>query len=239
MRAMILAAGRGKRMRPLTDVLPKPLLMAGSRRLIDWPIDALVRAGITDVVINTAHLSDTFLPALGQSYRGARITYSVEGKNYDESLETLGGIAKALPLLSDGKEPFIVVAGDIATDFDFTTLLGEPAQRIRTGDALAHLVLVPNPDFHPEGHRGLFDEKVPRGNRSYTYSSIGLFSPSLFKEVPVVFSKLFPWFYRFIDEGRVTGEVFNGFWENVGTPDALEKLVQREAKSLNSSKKTQ
>ena len=224
MRAMILAAGRGNRMRPLTDVLPKPLLMAGSRRLIDWSIDGLVRAGVTDLVINTAHLSETFVPTLGMSRGGAHITYSVEGKNYDESLETLGGIAKALPLLSDGKEPFIVVAGDIATDFDFATLLGEPAQRIRAGDALAHLVLVPNPDFHPEGDMGLVDGKVTRASRPYTYSSIGLFSPSLFKEVPVVFSKLFPWFYRFIDEGRVTGEVFNGFWENVGTPEALEKL---------------
>lgn len=239
MRAMILAAGRGNRMRPLTDVLPKPLLMAGSRRLIDWSIDGLVRAGVTDLVINTAHLSETFEPTLGVSRGGAHLTYSVEGKNYDESLETLGGIAKALPLLSDGKEPFIVVAGDIATDYDFSTLLGEPAQRIRSGETLAHLVLVPNPDFHPEGDMGLVDGKVTRVNRSYTYSSIGLFSPSLFKEVPVVFSKLFPWFYRFIDEGRVTGEVFNGFWENVGTPETLEKLAQREAKSLNSTKKTQ
>lgn len=239
MRAMILAAGRGNRMRPLTDVLPKPLLMAGSRRLIDWSIDGLVRAGVTDLVINTAHLSETFEPTLGFSHRGAHITYSVEGKNYDESLETLGGIAKALPLLSDGKEPFIVVAGDIATDFDFTTLLDEPAQRIRKGETLAHLVLVPNPDFHPEGDMGLVDGFVTRASRTYTYSSIGLFSPSLFKDVPVVFSKLFPWFYRFIDEGRVTGEVFNGFWENVGTPEALEKLAQREANSLNSSKKTQ
>ena len=239
MRAMILAAGRGNRMRPLTDVLPKPLLMAGSRRLIDWSIDGLVRAGVTDLVINTAHLSETFVPTLGMSRGGAHITYSVEGKNYDESLETLGGIAKALPLLSDGKEPFIVVAGDIATDYDFATLLGEPAQRIRRGETLAHLVLVPNPDFHPEGDMGLVDGFVTRATRTYTYSSIGLFSPSLFKDVPVVFSKLFPWFYRFIDEGRVTGEVFHGFWENVGTPEALEKLAQREANSLNSSKKTQ
>ena len=122
MRAMILAAGRGKRMRPLTDTTPKPLLYAGERRLIDWSVDGLVKVGITQLVINAAHLSDTFEPALGTHYRGAQIRYSIEGKNYDESLETLGGIARALPMLTDGNEPFIVVAGDIVSDFDFSRL---------------------------------------------------------------------------------------------------------------------
>ena len=229
MRAMILAAGRGKRMRPLTDTLPKPLLKAGQKRLIDWSVDALVRAGVTDVVINTAHLSETFAPILGTDYRGAHISYSVEGKNYDESLETLGGIARALPILSDGQEPFIVVAGDIACDFDFKRLTGERAEEIRRGVIDAHLILVPNPPFHPEGDMGLENGRVTRASRTYTYSSIGLFSPRIFADVPIKFAKLFPWFYRFIDAGRVSGEVFGGFWENVGTPEALKALAERSA----------
>lgn len=227
---MILAAGRGKRMRPLTDQLPKPLLRAGDRRLIDWSVDGLVRAGINQIVINTAHLSETFLPALGTHYRGADIHYSVEGQTYDESLETLGGIAKALPLLSEGEEPFIVVAGDIATDFDFSALLDKPAQRIRKGQLDAHLVLVPNPDFHPEGDMGLVNGLVTRNARSYTYSSIGLFSPRIFRNVPIVFAKLFPWLDQFIEAGRVSGEVYTGFWGNVGTPQALEALGQKFSK---------
>lgn len=227
MRAMILAAGRGKRMRPLTDVLPKPLLKAGERRLIDWTIDGLVSAGITEIVINIAHLSHTFMPILGTHYHGADICYSVEGKNYEESLETLGGIAKALPLLSNGKEPFILVAGDIATDFDFASLFKGPAQMIQQGEAVAHLVLVPNPDFHPEGDMGLIGGRVTRDTQTYTYGSIGIFSPEIFKDVPVAFEKLFPWLYQFIDSGQVTGEVFEGFWENVGTPEALRALTER------------
>lgn len=228
---MILAAGRGKRMRPLTDTLPKPLLKAGDKRLIDWSIDALVKAGVTDIVINTAHLSHTFLLELGKHYRGADLTYSVEGKNYDESLETLGGIAKALPLLSDGREPFIVVAGDIVSDFDFSFLLKEPAERIRSGKALAHLVLVPNPAFHPEGDMGLIDGKVVREPHSYTYGSIGLFSPKMFEGVPLTFAKLFPWMFRFIDDGLVTGELYSGYWDNIGTPEALRALAQHVAQA--------
>ena len=227
MRAMILAAGRGKRMRPLTDTTPKPLLYAGDRRLIDWSVDGLVKAGITQLVINAAHLSDTFEPALGEHYRGAEISYSIEGKNHDESLETLGGIARALPMLTDGNEPFIVVAGDIVSDFDFSRLTGVVAEKIRRGEADAHLVLVPNPDFHPKGDMGLEDGWVNRKTRDYTFSSIGIYSPRIFKDVPAVFAKLFPWLDQFIDARRVSGEVFTGFWENVGTPDALEKLAQK------------
>ena len=230
MKAMILAAGRGKRMRPLTDQLPKPLLPVGNRRLIDWAVDGLVRAGIHEIVINAAHLSHTFMPTLGQYYRGATLTYSIEGPSYDQSLETLGGIARALPLLSDGNEPFIVVAGDIATDFDFSTLLSEPAARLRSGQADAHLILVPNPAFHPEGDMGLENGLISRKKRTYTYSSIGLFSPGIFKDVPIVFAKLFPWLDQFIENGRVTGEVFHGFWENVGTPQALHELSARAPK---------
>lgn len=230
MKALVLAAGRGKRMRPLTDTLPKPLLQAGSRRLIDFSIDALVAAGITDIVINAAHLSHTFEPLLGRQYRGARIEYSIEGPNYDQSLETLGGIAKALPLLTDGSEPFIVTAGDIASDFDFKRLLAQ-AQVLKKGEADAHLVLVPNPDFHPQGDMGLVGGRVTRQTRDFTFSSIGLYAPRLFEGVSAVFAKLFPWLDTAIEAGRVTGEVFYGRWDNVGTPEALTELASREAKS--------
>ena len=123
-----------------------------------------------------------------------------------------------------------MVAGDIATDFDFSALLDKPAQRIRKGQLDAHLVLVPNPDFHPEGDMGLVNGLVTRNARTYTYSSIGLFSPRIFRDVPIVFAKLFPWLDQFIEAGRVSGEVYTGFWENVGTPQALEALGQKFSK---------
>lgn len=230
MKALVLAAGRGKRMRPLTDSLPKPLLQAGSRRLIDYSIDGLVIAGITEIVINVAHLSHTFEPLLGRRYRGATIEYSIEGADYEHSLETLGGIAKALPLLTDGTEPFIVTAGDIASDFDFKSLISQ-ADVLKRGQVDAHLILVPNPDFHPQGDMGLVDGRVTRQTRDYTFSSIGLYAPRLFKDVPVVFAKLFPWLDSAIEKGRVTGEVFRGQWDNVGTPEALAELTLREEKS--------
>ncbi|MGH6623335.1 MAG: nucleotidyltransferase family protein, partial [Burkholderiaceae bacterium] len=121
MRALILAAGRGERMRPLTDTTPKPLLMAGGRRLIEWQIAALVRAGVVDIVINTAHLPDQFEAALGDGRQlGASIRYSREGERADDALETLGGIVRALPLLGDSA--FVVVSGDIVSDYDYSRL---------------------------------------------------------------------------------------------------------------------
>ena len=223
MKALILAAGRGKRMRPLTDELPKPLLVGAGKRLIEWQIEGLVRAGVTEVVINTAHLSHTFEPILGHEHLGAKIVYSKEGDSYDEALETLGGIAKALPMLSDSEEPFLVVAGDIVTDFDYRRLVAQ-REAIMAGDKVAHLVLVDNPAFHQEGDMGLIDGKVTRQTRDFTFSSLGVYSPKIFKNQPIEFSKLFPWLYRFCEEGLVTGEHFNGRWDNVGTPEVLSKL---------------
>lgn len=223
MKALILAAGRGNRMRPLTDELPKPLLMGAGKRLIEWQMEGLVRAGVTDIVINTAHLSHTFEPILGHKFKGATLRYSCEGPTYDHSLETLGGIVKALPLLTDGVEPFIVVAGDIVTDFDYRRLIRERASLI-AGEKVAHLVLVDNPSFHQEGDMGLVDGKVTRANRTFTFSSLGVYSPQIFQGELVTFAKLFPWLYRFVDAGRVTGEYFNGRWDNVGTPEALASL---------------
>ena len=226
---MILAAGRGKRMRPLTDKLPKPLLKASDRRLIDWSIDCLKSAGIDEVVVNIAHLADTFYPILGESYRGVRILYSREGSTYDESLETLGGIVKALPLLSgESDEPFIVVAGDIATDFDFARLIAQ-RERLLSGQIDAHLVLVPNPDFHQEGDMGLIDGRITRKVKTHTFSSIGVYSPRTFRSEPVRFEKLFPWLYQFVDAGRVSGEIYSGYWNNVGTPQALDALAKESS----------
>lgn len=223
MKALILAAGRGKRMRPLTDELPKPLLIGAGKRLIEWQIEGLVRAGVHEIVINTAHLSHTFEPILGQEHLGATISYSCEGPSHAESLETLGGIVKALPLLTDGSEPFIVVAGDIVTDFDYRRLIAQ-REALLAGEKVAHLVLVDNPDFHREGDMGLIDGKVTRETREFTFSSLGVYSPTIFKNEPAVFSKLFPWLYQFCEQGLVTGEYFDGRWDNVGTPDALAAL---------------
>lgn len=221
-RALILGAGRGKRMRPLSDRTPKPLLRYRGKRMADWQIDGMHRVGITHFVINTAHLANQFPEQLGDgSERGIRIEYSVEGSSESEALETLGGIAKALPLLSpDGETPFIVAAGDIVTEFDYGRLVSE-APRLSSGSADAHLVLVPNPEFHPEGDMGLSGGLVVREPRMYTYSSIGIFSPRIFEGVPAVRAKLFPWLYRFCDAGRVTGELFKGAWKNIGTPEQL------------------
>ncbi len=226
MKALVLAAGLGKRMRPLTFETPKPLLPLAGFRLIDWAIAGLVRAGVTDLVINTAHLSHTFLPALGSERLGAKITYSIEGVTHDEALETLGGIVKALPMLSDGNEPFIVVAGDIATDFDFAKLLAK-RQALISGAIDAHLVLVPSPDYHKGGDMGMQGNLVTRKTQTYTFSSIGIYSPRIFKGLPIEHAKLFPWLFDFVDAGRVTAEIYEGFWENVGTPDALTVLATK------------
>ncbi|HJT97017.1 MAG TPA: nucleotidyltransferase family protein, partial [Rhodanobacteraceae bacterium] len=139
-RAMILAAGRGERLRPLTDATPKPLLQVGGRMLIEHHIEKLAAAGVEEIVVNTSHLADQFAPALGDGARwGVRLRYSYEGP---EPLETGGGIRRALALL--GAEPFIVVSADIVSDYDYAKLPAQP-------DGLAHLVMVPNPDFHPRG----------------------------------------------------------------------------------------
>ena len=154
MRAMILAAGRGERMRPLTDATPKPLLMAGGKPLIAWHLEALVRAGIRDIVVNHAHLGHLIETALGDGKRfGAAIRYSAEG----QALETAGGIAHALPLL--GAEPFAVINADIACDFDYARLPAL-ADTMTGRGLLAHLVLVPNPPHHPQGDFALCDGRV-------------------------------------------------------------------------------
>ncbi len=215
MKAMILAAGRGERMRPLTDHTPKPLLKVAGKALIEHTIIQLVRSGFTEIVINHAHLGAQIEAALGDGERyGARIRYSSEGA---QALETAGGIIHALPLL--GKEPFLVVNGDIATDFPFASLQNAPID-------LAHLILVDNPLHHAQGDFGLDAEGSvsENGDEPFTFSGIGIYAPALFADTPPGVSKLGPLLRRAIARRRVTGQKYDGFWLDVGTPERLNEL---------------
>jgi len=227
MRALILAAGRGERLRPLTDAVPKALLAVGGRTLIEWQVERLVRGGFTDLVVNHAHFGAMIEEALGDGSRfGARIRYSLESP----ALETAGGIAKALALLGD--EPFAVVSSDIHTEFDYAALAAPLAVIAREPEAnVAHFVLVDNPPWHAAGDMGLDAGRVTRGGPRLTYGNISLFHPAIFREIaPGTWLKLFPWAYRYVEEGRVTGEHFRGPWDNVGTPAQLAALDGRLAR---------
>jgi len=213
MKAMILAAGRGERMRPLTDHTPKPLLKAGGRALIEYHIDHLVAAGITELVINHAHLGDQIEAALGDGSRyGAAIRYSVEAT----ALETAGGVFNALPLLGD--EPFVVVNGDVWSDYPFEHL---PAEI--TG--LAHLVLVDNPPQHPKGDFALSgDRVVAEGEPKLTFSGISMLSPQLFAGCTPGPFPLAPLLRQAMARGLVSGEHYRGRWFDIGTPQRLQQL---------------
>jgi len=222
MRALILAAGRGERMRPLSDRTPKPLLAAGGKMLIEYQIGRLARAGVCEIVLNIAHLPEQFTAALGDGARfGVRISFSREGERAEDALETLGGIVKALPLLGDA--PFVVVSGDIVTDFDYRSL-ALPAQQLAAGARDAHLVLVDNPSFHPRGDMGLADGLITRALPWLTYANIALLAPRLFTGEAVARKRLFPWLYQAVAGSRVSGERFRGRWHNVGTEDDLREL---------------
>ena len=226
--ALILAAGRGERLRPLTDTLPKPLLPAGGRALIEWQVEKLARAGFRDIVVNHSHLGVMIERALGDGARfGARIRYSPE----PTALETAGGIANALPLLGDS--PLVVVSGDIHTDFDYASL-HQRAQTIAANPraTAAHWVLVDNPPWHAGGDdMGIERGRVVRGGPRLTYANIGVFHPALFDGMaPGTRMRLFPWAYRLADEGRVSGERYGGPWDNVGTAEQLAALDRRLAK---------
>ncbi len=224
MKAMILAAGRGERMRPLTDDIPKPLLAVAGKPLIERHIEALVSAGFTELVINHAWLGKKIEASLGDGSRfGATITYSPEG---DKGLETGGGILHALPLLTEGNEnkPFLVVNGDVVTDFDFRSLL--PLQQTPFDNFslnnLAHLVLVPNPAFHPDGDFSLEEGLVKNtGNAQYTFSGIGLYHPRLFAGIRDSTFPLAPLLRQAMDQGQVSGELYKGLWVDVGTRERL------------------
>lgn len=214
MKAMVLAAGRGERMRPLTDDIPKALLLAGNKPLIEYHIEALAKAGINEIVINHAHLGKQIEKMLGDGHHfGIEIIYSAEG---DTGLETGGGIFHALPLL--GNAPFIVVNADIWCDYPFERL---PAKL----SGLAHLVLVNNPAHHPQGDFVLNTTQVSNeGDARLTFSGIGLYRPALFEGCsPGVFT-LAPLLRKAIDEGKVSGEHYEGNWVDIGTPERLKEL---------------
>lgn len=221
MKAMILAAGRGERMRPLTDHTPKPLLSAGGKCLIEYHIEALAQAGFRELVINHAHLGEQIEQKLGDGQRyGVAIQYSAEG----QALETGGGIFRALPLLGD--EPFLVVNGDVWCDYPYERL------RQRTV-AWAHLVLVDNPPQHPQGDFVLRDGRVydEEGAR-LTFSGIGVYHPRLFAQCRPGAFPLAPLLRQAMAEERVSGEHYQGYWSDIGTPErlqALDRLLRAEA----------
>jgi len=218
MRAMILAAGRGERMRPLTDTTPKPLLKVGGRALIEHHIDALQQAGFNDIVINHAYLGEQIVQYLGTGERyGVRLHYSAESPH---ALDTGGGIFNALPLL--GNAPFLVVNGDVWTDYPFTQLRDHKLSQ------LAHLVLVDNPEQHPQGDFTLIDKQVSMdtGTR-LTFSGIGLYHPDLFQSCQKKQEKSFslvPLLKNAMQQHQVSGEYYTGCWHDIGTPKRLIQL---------------
>ena len=227
MRAMILAAGRGERMRPLTDHTPKPLLPVGGKPIIVWHIEQLVKAGITELVINHAHLGQQIEDTLGDGSRfGAHIRYSPEAS----ALETAGGIANAMPLLTSshqGDEPFAVINGDVFCDYDFSRL---PAIADNLGSDDAHLVMVDNPAQHPNGDFHLRDGRLVPADESarLTFSGIGVYRPELFAHIARgSVAPLGPLLRERIALGRVGGEHHPGWWVDVGTPQRLQELDQQ------------
>lgn len=216
--ALILAAGLGERMRPLTDTTPKPLLDVHGKPLIVHHIEKLADAGVNYIVVNTSHLADQFPDTLGDGSRwGVRLRYSYEGPT---PLETGGGMLKALPLL--GSEPFIVVSADIWSDIDYAALPLEPR-------GIAHLVMVPNPDFHPKGDFALaagmlYDDGAPPGAARLTFGNVGVYRPEIVAGEAAGKFKLAPMYRRAIAQGRLSGERYDGFWRNVGNAAQLEQL---------------
>ena len=241
MKAMILAAGRGERMRPLTDHTPKPLLPVRGKPLIAWHIQALARGGFTDLVVNTAWLGEQISAVLSdkkQAYRteymgeALSISYSHEGRDFGDALETAGGIARALPQLG---EVFWVLAGDVfVPGFEF---LQRDVDRFLASKHLAHLWLVPNPEHNPNGDFGLSDDglalNLPAGMAGprYTFSTIALYRRALFKDLPFgnpqgVKAPLAPLLRRAMDNQQVSAELYTGAWTDVGTPARLAELNQ-------------
>jgi MurNAc alpha-1-phosphate uridylyltransferase len=221
--ALILAAGRGERLRPLTDHTPKPLLLVQGRPLIEWHLLALAAAGVHEVVVNTAWLEDRFPAVLGDGSRwGLRLHYSCEGRDHGGALETAGGIAKALPLLGD---PFWVVSGDVfLPGFVFDP---SAVQRFEQGDALAHLWLVPNAAHHPQGDFGIDDRHraVADAAERLTWASVGLFRSAMFDGIPPgTRLPLRPLLDRAIAQQRLSAERWPGPWTDVGTAERLAAL---------------
>ncbi|MEO8836736.1 MAG: N-acetylmuramate alpha-1-phosphate uridylyltransferase MurU [Caldimonas sp.] len=227
MKAILLAAGRGQRMRPLSDGVPKPLLPVHGKPLIEWHIEALARGGVREIVVNTAWLEEQIVDALGDGARfGVTIAYSREGRDHGGALETAGGIAKALPLLGDA---FWIVSADVwAPDFRFSR---STAEHFVADGRLARLWLVPNPVFHPQGDfglgadgLGLADTAGPDGQR-WTYANVALARAEMFAQLaPGAKEPLAPLLYAGMRARRIGAEIYRGRWENVGTPEQLAAL---------------
>lgn len=215
MKVMILAAGRGERMRPLTDSTPKPLLEVKGKSLIQYHIEAVAKAGFDEIVINHAWLGEKIEAQLGNGRQfGVSIEYSREGK----ALETGGGIFHALPLL--GNAPFIVINGDIFTDYNFDGLLDK-----LSGDLLLHLVMVPNPEHNPKGDFALERDRVlAEGEPRYTFSGIAAYQPEVFAHCQPGSFPLAPLLRKAMATNQAGGEIFQGLWTDVGTPERLAKL---------------
>ncbi|MDR6374837.1 N-acetylmuramate alpha-1-phosphate uridylyltransferase MurU [Paraburkholderia caledonica] len=227
-KAMIFAAGRGERMRPLTDACPKPLLEVGGKPLIVWQIERLARSGYETIVINHAWLGEQIEAALGDGSRWhVQLRYSPE----QEALETAGGIVNALPLIEDNgvSEVFLAVSGDVYADFDYCALNAHAQAMKSLAEPGMHLVMVPNPAFHPNGDFALTDgvlslDAEPR----FTFGNIGLYDTRMFRDLPRGTRRaLKPYYRETIARGLATGELYEGLWENVGTPAQLQALNQR------------
>lgn len=216
-RAMILAAGRGERLRPLTDTTPKPLIKVAGKSLIEYHLENLAKAGIKDIIINTAWLAEKIHAQLGDGSRyGVSIRYSDEGY----ALETAGGIINALPLL--GEQPFLVINGDIWTDFDFSTL---PALK---AEYLAHLVLVDNPEHNTQGDFSLKNALLKNsGENSYTFSGIGIYRPAFFSGQKEGISALGPLLRQKAKLNLVSAQLYNGLWTDAGSVERLQQLEQQ------------
>jgi MurNAc alpha-1-phosphate uridylyltransferase len=209
MTAMILAAGLGSRMRPLTNHTPKPLLKIGGKPLIVWHIERLRDAGFTDIVINVAYLGEQIIDYLGDGLKyGVKITFSDEQN--EGALETAGGIVKALPLLSD---TFLVVNGDVWTDYKYDK------QFKLLPNHLAHLILVDNPEHNPNG-----DFLLDGTTRRYTFSGIGYYDKEMFKDLSYGKQALAPLLFKAIDHNKLTTEYYDGEWYDIGTPERLRAL---------------
>ncbi|RDK00591.1 N-acetylmuramate alpha-1-phosphate uridylyltransferase MurU [Paraburkholderia lacunae] len=224
-KAMIFAAGRGERMRPLTDTCPKPLLEAGGKPLIVWQIERLARAGFQTIVINHAWLGEQIEGSLGDGSRwGVQLRYSAE----HEALETAGGIVQALPLLEDSghSEVFVAVSGDVYADFDYATLNARADKLAKLPEPGMHLVMVPNPVFHPNGDFGLIDGVLSLDAQArFTFGNIGLYDTRMFRDLPRGTQRaLTPYYRDTIARGLASGELYEGLWENVGTPAQLQDL---------------
>ncbi|MBI0098501.1 MULTISPECIES: N-acetylmuramate alpha-1-phosphate uridylyltransferase MurU [Snodgrassella] len=233
MKAMILAAGRGERMRPLTDTCPKPLLNVGGIPLIAHHLRRLKAAGFNDIVINHAWLGQQIEDTLGSGHAyGVDIRYSAEAEG---GLETAGGIATALPLL--GHAPFLVINGDVLTDIDFAQAFKISKKLQQTGK-LAHLWLVNNSGHHPEGDFSLTDQgdiidRQPE-NLTFTFSGVGVYHPALFNEIPrYTRAKLAPLLRTAMQTGLVSGEYYDGYWLDVGTVERLQQANQWFAEKIS------